>query len=151
MRNKDSVVRRMGAGDIAAFAGILRWSVEEGWANFGERSASEEELRGVWDERRERFPYFVGEVDANEIFGAFESDAAYEASGLGNLSLGRKGLLTEALFYDAILAKVRGDSATMRARLEQTYEAGRKDYFEYKMARYLLNRAPVPKRHGPSV
>ena len=63
----------MGAGDLAAFAGILRWSVEEGWANFGERAASEDDLRALWEERREVFPYFVGEMDGTVVAAAWAS------------------------------------------------------------------------------
>jgi len=62
-------VRSLVEADLPAFAGILRWSVEEGWANFGERAAGVDELRGVWEERRGRFPYFVGEV-GGEVVGA---------------------------------------------------------------------------------
>lgn len=66
MRSKDSdpiVTRPLGDRDFAAFARVVRWSVEEGWANFGERAASADELRAVWGERGERFPCFVGEVE----------------------------------------------------------------------------------------
>ncbi len=65
MKQQDSsgvVFRLLEAGDLAGFAGIMQWSVDEGWANFETRRVDVEELRGVWESRRGEFAYFVADV-----------------------------------------------------------------------------------------
>ncbi len=72
MTTKDSdhaAVRLMTEGDIPAFAAILQWSADEGWANFETRRINPDELRETWRSRRELFPYFVAEAEG-EILGA---------------------------------------------------------------------------------
>jgi len=77
--NKDSdeiAVRPAEAGDFEAFAGILRWSVEEGWANFQTVPSPASELREMWEmweSRRGLFPYFVGEVGGEVVGAAWSS------------------------------------------------------------------------------
>lgn len=76
MIDKDSdriVVRPLAEADIPAFAAILQWSVDDGWANFETRAIDPAELRETWASRRERFPYLAGELDGEIVAAAWSS------------------------------------------------------------------------------
>jgi tetratricopeptide (TPR) repeat protein len=80
-------------------------------------------------------------IPPNDIFGGnLESEAAFAASDFRNLPLSRLGMLCEAYFYDALLAKARGDRTRMRESLEKVLRTDQRDYFEHKMAEFLLAR-----------
>jgi hypothetical protein len=82
--------------------------------------------------------YYQGKVPAHEVFTPLETPTAYEASDFRFLRLSREGLLTEAYFYDAALARSRGNIELMRRRLQQVVALDVRTYYEYKMAQYLL-------------
>lgn len=65
----DAMIRLMERRDLPEYAGIINWSVRELPANFQTREITPADAEAVWDERRERFPYFVAEI-GSEIAGA---------------------------------------------------------------------------------
>jgi len=91
----------------------------------------------VW--REMLIGYFMGEVPGKEIFTVLEDEGTFKDSDLNNLPLPRIGMLCEAYFYDAMLAKADGNLDRMRSRLQDVITTGKKNYFEYKMASYMLN------------
>jgi hypothetical protein len=50
----------------------------------------------------------------------------------------RRGLRCEAYFYDALLARSRGDESRANARLRDVLRTEHRNYYEYRMARFLL-------------
>jgi hypothetical protein len=84
--------------------------------------------------------YYRQQVPAADVFGPLESDAAFAASDLRFLPMPRQALLTEAYFYDAMLARSNNDTGRMTQRLERIMEGGYSLYIEYKLAWFLLQR-----------
>jgi hypothetical protein len=84
--------------------------------------------------------YFRKQVPAAEVFGPLETDATFAASDLRFLPMPRQALLTEAYFYDAMLARSNNDTGRMTQRLERIMEGGYSLYIEYKLAWFLLQR-----------
>jgi lipoprotein NlpI len=116
----------------------------ERWARIGPRRSDwDERLRHgdemVW--REKLIGYFLGEVDADAVFGDLEDDARYERSAIRHISLPRRGLLCEGYFYDAMLAKAEGDDARMGERLQKVVDTGHVNYIEHKLAIYLLGQS----------
>lgn len=92
----------------------------------------------VW--REMLIGYYLGEVGREEIFGPLQSDEELASSALAALPFTRQGLLCEAHFYDAILQRSAGRMDETLAALQQAIATGRKNYYEYKMAKFLLAR-----------
>ena len=82
--------------------------------------------------------YYQDAVTADEIFIPLESDDLFNKSDLKYTSLSRKGMLTEAYFYDAMLAKANGNIKRMQKRLQQVININYTRYSEYSYAKYLL-------------
>ena len=103
----------------------------------------EERLRegddGAW--REMLLGYYIGEIRRVDLFEPLEDEVKYAASPLRELPLNRLGLLTEAYFYDALLAQAKGDSARRLRSLEEVIRLNQRQYFEYSMAKFLLQRA----------
>jgi len=91
----------------------------------------------VW--REMLIGHYMGVVTSNEIFDTLEDEARYQKSNLRHLPLPRNGMLCEAYFYDAMLAKSRGNIGRMRQQLEKVLGTGKYNYLEFKMAKYLLD------------
>ena len=90
--------------------------------------------------------YYRDQVPAADIFGPLETDAAFAASDLRFLPMPRQAMLTEAYFYDAMLARSNGDTERMTRRLESIMQLGYTRYIEYRLAWFLLQQirgAPV--------
>jgi tetratricopeptide (TPR) repeat protein len=83
------------------------------------------------------------EVDRLDVFGPLESEAAFARSHFAALPLPHAAMLTEALFYEALLARGRGDDEGMLENLKRIVELGYVFYNEYSMAHYLLQEACV--------
>ena len=73
-------------------------------------------------------PLHTQSVDAREVFLALNKA----------LPLPRLGMLREAYFYDALLARSEGDYNRMRRRLQSVIETQQRNYIEYFMAKFLL-------------
>jgi tetratricopeptide (TPR) repeat protein len=97
----------------------------------------------VW--REMLIGHYVGAVTSEEIFGKLEDETRYRQSDLRHLPLPRCSMLCEAYFYDAMLAKVQGDAGRMRRQLNKVLDTGKRNYLEYKMAKYLLATEPVQR------
>jgi hypothetical protein len=82
--------------------------------------------------------YFLDEVKAEEIFPWVEQPTRYEQSDLRHIPMPREGLLTEAYFYDAVLAAAKHDRARARARLQAVVDVKLVAYHEYMLARVML-------------
>lgn len=61
MKDEDTTIRPLAEADLPGFAGVLQWSVTDGWANFETRDVALEELAETWRSRREAFPYYVAD------------------------------------------------------------------------------------------
>lgn len=66
---KDAIIRLMEARDAAGLARIINWSARELPVNFQTSEITPAEAETLWKERRERYPYFIAEVEG-EIAGA---------------------------------------------------------------------------------
>lgn len=82
--------------------------------------------------------YYLGEVDSSRIFHALEDDEAWSRSAFRHLPMPWRGLRCEAYFYDALLARSKGDESRATARLRDVLKTGHRNYYEYRMARFLL-------------
>lgn len=116
-----------------------RQLLEQRWAGI-ESNTWSKRCRGgdanVWQEML--IGYYMGLVSSEAIFGVLEDGTRYQRSELRYLPLCRKSMLCEAYFYDAMLARARGDMAEMRKQLEHVLDTGKSNYLEFKMAKYLL-------------
>lgn len=86
--------------------------------------------------------YYLDRVGKHEIFGPLENRKAFEQSIFGEAGLPLFGLRCEAYFYDALLQNVSGNHDDRQRRLqlllEKVVETKRYSYYEYHMARYLI-------------
>jgi tetratricopeptide (TPR) repeat protein len=82
---------------------------------------------------------FEGKVQAGNIFDALRDDAALAASQFAGLHVTRRGLLTEAYFYDALRLMVAGDITGSTASLRRVVDLDYKPYIEYDIAVHLLS------------
>jgi len=86
--------------------------------------------------------YYAGEgkgaVLREQIFGDLEDEARFSRSKLHNLPTHRIGLLSEAYFYDAMLAMAKEDHESVVRSLNKVIETDQRHYFEYAMAKYML-------------
>ena len=88
--------------------------------------------------------YYQGVVTEDEIFKPLESDELFNKSYFKYSSVSRKGMLTDAYYYDAMLRKANGDAKTrdyiegMKKRLQQTRKLNFALYDEYFFAKRLL-------------
>ena len=87
--------------------------------------------------------YFLGYVERETIFAPLRDEQALAASDLAGLGIPRRGLLCEAHFYDAMVAKANGDEESMRASLSKVLETRYHRYTEYRMARFLLGQSSL--------
>jgi len=90
--------------------------------------------------------YYRSQVLPAEVLDPLENEAAFARSDLHFLPMPRQALMTEAYFYDAMLARSNGDMARMTQRLETIVHTGYSRYIEYKLAWFLLQQvrgAPV--------
>jgi hypothetical protein len=94
----------------------------------GELSAWREMLLGRFND--------VGASDA--IFTTLTNDAAFETSAFAQLPMAQIGQQCEAWFYEAMLAKARGQKEQMLEYLRRSIATGFTAYWEYAMASYLL-------------
>ena len=97
----------------------------------------------VWRERL--IGYYLGNVKRDEIFAPLRSREAFQSSELNRIGMEYDDIYCEAYFYDALLQKVTGPSATRSERFAQSIqrvlETGRGDIYEYLMALYLRPQA----------
>ena len=82
---------------------------------------------------------FEGAVQDAQMFGVLGSEDAWRKSDFAYLSVSRRGLLTEAWFYEAMRAKAEGDEPRMREDLRRCVEIGYSSYLEHDIATYLLS------------
>ena len=52
--------------------------------------------------------YYMGDVSRQDLFGQLEDEQKFAVSPLHGVPLSRLGMLTEAYFYDALLAQAKG-------------------------------------------
>lgn len=126
------------AGQAGTEADLL---LQERWARIDpttwkQRSCEGDEL--VWQEML--IGYFKGEVPRSDIFAVLEDPDAFAASNLKHLPYSRTGMMCEAYFYDAMLAKANGNRQQMLESLRLTVDTGYGSYIEYSVARFLLAR-----------
>jgi hypothetical protein len=81
---------------------------------------------------------FAGELSRADLMGKLESQEAWARSNLFDLPVSRRGLLCEAWFYEAMLAKAHGEPDNMRDCLRRCIEVGFTAYFEHAMATFIL-------------
>ncbi len=82
----------------------------------------------------------MGQVSRDDIFGVLEDETRFAASPFSGVPLSRRSMLTEAYFYEALLAQSNGDAEAMRADLERVVQLDRRAYTEHGMAKFLLHR-----------
>jgi lipoprotein NlpI len=90
----------------------------------------------VW--REMLLGYFIGKVDRARIFDLLADEDRFRESYLRHLPFSRGSLTCEAYFYDALLARSRGEFDRMEGCLRRVTEEGNPSYFEYSIARFLL-------------
>lgn len=100
----------------------------------------------VWQEML--IGYYQEQVPRSEIFDALQDASAFSASDFRHLPYAREALQCEAYFYDAMLAKARGDQQRMMESLHRTVETGYGSYYEYSMAKFLLGQEPGKSPNG---
>ncbi len=91
----------------------------------------------VWQEML--IGYYLGEVERSRLFDPLETEPIFRASEFASLPLSRRGMLTEGLFYEALLLRSRGDMAATETNLRRIRNLGYALYHEFAMAGYLLN------------
>ena len=84
--------------------------------------------------------FYLGEVPRDTLLHDLEDDASFARSPYARLPYERKGLLSDAYFYDALRMKRNGDLEGMNRSLQRVTDIGVPDYYEYRMARYFLAR-----------
>jgi N-glycosylase/DNA lyase len=82
----------------------------------------------------------AGRISENELFSALEDEEAWRRSALFQLPVPRRGLLCEAWFYEAMLAKAEGRTDRMRECLRHCISIGYTAYYEHAMALFLLRQ-----------
>ncbi|MCD6160925.1 MAG: ATP-binding protein [candidate division Zixibacteria bacterium] len=86
--------------------------------------------------------YYLGKVEAGMIFNPLENKEAFEQSIFGQAGLPFYGLRCEFYFYDALLQDISGNPDDCRKRqlmrLEKVLETEHYAYYEYHMARFLI-------------
>lgn len=128
--------QRMAAGsarDEAEFLIRRRWrSVDpQSWKArlaAGDGSVWYEMLLGV----------YVKEVPPERVIRALESEQALAASEFAPIPADLAGLRADAYFYEALRRERDGDRAGATQYLQRVVGLGRRNYYEYHMARHLL-------------
>ncbi|HVE87225.1 MAG TPA: hypothetical protein VND93_30425, partial [Myxococcales bacterium] len=87
--------------------------------------------------------YYMGRLTWAELIDSLEDQRAFNASGYSHTRLSREGLLTEAYFYDALLARANHDDQRAEADLKHVVDSGAPDHVEYHLAKYLLRTPPT--------
>ena len=82
--------------------------------------------------------YYLGKVPGDRLATALTTDEALRSSEFGKLPVPLQGLRCEFYFYDALLARSRGDVPHMKERLAGVLDTNYRLYYEYRMAQYLL-------------
>jgi hypothetical protein len=82
--------------------------------------------------------YSLDKVPASDIFEPLRDDAAFTTSKFAHLPFTRRGMQTEAHFYDAVRWNAKGDHARAMASLQRVAALGHKTYIEYDLAQHLL-------------
>ena len=91
--------------------------------------------------------YCLGEVTSFEIFGVLEEDEAFANSNFSHVPLSRQGMLCQAYFLDAMLSQAKGDD--LRNRLQKVLDTNQREHYEYKMAKFLLEREHSERLTAP--
>jgi hypothetical protein len=84
--------------------------------------------------------HYMSAGPLDDIVGPLKAERSFAASDLSHLPSSRLGMLCEAYFYDALLAKAKHDESRMRSRLQDVLLTERLDYLEYSMAKFLLTQ-----------
>lgn len=93
--------------------------------------------------------YFLSEVAASEIFGVLEEDEAFAESNFSHVPLSRQGMLCQAYFFDAMSAQAKGESSRKRTSLQQVLDTNQRGHYEYKIAKFLLEREHSERLTAP--
>ena len=103
--------------------------------------------QGIGDARITLQPEYLGEmsiairVEHGAVTAELESSVPAVREWIdSHQPMPRQALLTEAYFYDAMLARSNGDSERMTQRLERIVRGGFSRYIEYKLAWFLLQQ-----------
>jgi hypothetical protein len=83
--------------------------------------------------------YYLNKFPRDHLLRPLMDDAEFSKTDLQFLPITRRGMLCEALFYDALLAETTGDRDRRVESLRLVLATNRRDYFEYKMAQFLLD------------
>ena len=94
--------------------------------------------------------YYLGNVARERVVAPLADQGTFERSEFSTLPLSRQGMLCEFHFYDAPLAKVRGDGDGMIRGLKATIDTGYRPYNEYKMAKFIIKNLAtfLPRGEG---
>lgn len=84
--------------------------------------------------------YHNGKLDAPEVFEPLDSEAAFARSALSRVRISRLSMRCEAFFYRALLARTQQNQEQWKRSLEEVLSAGQRDYYEYRMANFLLSQ-----------
>jgi tetratricopeptide (TPR) repeat protein len=141
------------------YGAVLLYALEDGPGRDEARGLLEARWRAVdessWERRlalgdpdvwREMLlGYYLGRVPRDRLFGPLSDDTTFANSAFAQLPLPRLGMLCEAHFYEALLNRIQGSPAKMRAALEATISTGYRAYYEFAMAEFMLaNQANFP-------
>lgn len=140
--------------DYTSYIAAFLYAFEEGEFREDARRRLErrwaEVDRSTWNARLEQgdpavwrdmlIGYYLERVTRQELFGPLTDEATFKESLFRNLPLAREGMLCEANFYDALLARAHGDRERWREALQAAIETQYRPYLEYDIAKFLLAR-----------
>jgi hypothetical protein len=81
---------------------------------------------------------YLGQEKPERVLAPLQNVARFSASEFARLPYDLAGLRADAYFYEALRHRRDGNRAEERRYLQRVVEEGRRDYFEYSMARLLL-------------
>lgn len=119
--------------------GDAKWRLVHLW-DAADRKRWEVRLRhgdpNVW--REMLTGYALGYMTRNQLYEPLINEATFEASPFSNLSLSLQGMRCEFHFYDALVAKLKGDRTRMLHELQAAIDTQYRQYLEYKLAKFLF-------------